>query len=421
VNDRSYHRGVALLAGLWAVVSTAALIFLEPEARGLSPFWHTIAISTAYLVPAVLWSYAIVSAYASATKARIRGTLSLAVNSGQCLPAILFFATATPYALAALLAVGVNVAYILASIRTARQDRPDRRWVAFTAAVGLEALLVMRAFHEPLLAACAGEVAIVAGLALLCCFGWRLPDARTSWRNVAVVVTVTIALASWLSFQGRMGGAKAARAEAAPKASAPAMGGPAKDRAAGVETIAGNTLPGVILWPEVSASTTLVAPLPVWTRVSQGVLQADTSIPFSGEYWMFEPPDRRPPPTSAVRRGNPTKVTFRTVDDNPLLMEAHQKLPTTVDPRCCAAVEMDIRNVDPHPGMIVLEMVLVDAESGKRASLGERVASGTTLRYEIPRGIGLRRFDEIAVLFHREPRPLGFSAKLAIERFRLAK
>jgi hypothetical protein len=177
VDHRSYHRGVAGLAAVWALVLTAAAVFLEPYAHTLrlSRFWQTIALSTAFLVPAVLWSLAAVAAYASATRSRAPWTFSLALNSGQCLPAILLFAKMTPYAVAALLAVGVNIAYVLSSIRTARQDRPDRRWVAFTAAVGFEALIVMRVFHEPLLAACAGEVAIVSGLALLCCFTGDCP------------------------------------------------------------------------------------------------------------------------------------------------------------------------------------------------------------------------------------------------------
>jgi hypothetical protein len=48
--------------------------------------------------------------------------VSVALNSGQCLPAIIFFSLVTPTGLAALLALGVNAAYVLACLIADPED-----------------------------------------------------------------------------------------------------------------------------------------------------------------------------------------------------------------------------------------------------------------------------------------------------------
>jgi hypothetical protein len=409
MNDRAYGRGVSMLAGVWAVIFTVAAILTEPMwlSAGISRFWLILILSVTWTVPAIVWTLVAVAARGADG---FRRMISLAVNSLLILPMVVIFSTAAPFAIAALLAAGVNLIYVLASTRPGGGRRP----LAFAAAAALEAGAALRLVGEPLLGVAVGAAGIAALVWLL-----PTPNARTSWRKSTASIAVALLIASWFAFTGRMAAAARAAEEDAKAAENPAQArrgsAPTPPRGEDSEGIGAGQFAGVILWPEVEPTTKLVAPLPVWTRASAGVMETPNSIPFSGEYWLFEPPHHRPPKESLVRRGKPTKVTFRSVDDQPLFMEAHQKLPMPVALRCCRAIEAEILNLDAHPGFVVLELFLVNGDA--RLSLGQLAARSRILRWEIPRAASMRQFDEIAIVFHREPLPLGFSAKLAIENF----
>lgn len=84
---------------------------------------------------------------------------------------------------------------------------------------------------------------------------------------------------------------------------------------------------GVILWPEEQAHITLVPPLPAMGRhLFQPNQPTPLSIPFYGVYWFYNPPDPRPPNSAVVMRRDPSERTFRSNDNAPLAMEAHQNL-----------------------------------------------------------------------------------------------
>lgn len=411
---------MTLLAAVWGLVATAGCLFAEPMLRGmqLPRFGGTLAIAALYVLPVCCWSLVVVWAYAAfARRKPPPGLVSIAINSGQCLPAILFFSIATPPAIAAVLALGVNAAYVLAFLIADPDDRPDRRTLAFFVALGFQAALCLRLLHEQMLAALGTAVGVVATLALLRSSGWHLPSARTSWRNSIASVAVAILLASWMAFTGRM--PMVAAAPVAKPAPRTGVGNSDTGDAAPMETIAVSALPGVILWPEVRNTTTLVAPLPVWNALTTGQLLSDVSIPFSGEYWIFEPPHRRPPPTSVLRRGTPLKLAFHTIDGNSLMMEAHQKLPVTVAMACCRAIEAQVRNEDTHRGVLLLELILVNG--ARSVSLGTVPVLGGRLVFPMPKSPPFAGFDEIGIVYHREPMPIGASARLAIERFVLVR
>jgi hypothetical protein len=84
--------------------------------------------------------------------------VSVALNSGQCLPAIISFSLVTPTGLAALLALGVNAAYVLAYLIADPEERPTRRTLAFAIAAGFQGALCLKMLREPILAALAIEV-----------------------------------------------------------------------------------------------------------------------------------------------------------------------------------------------------------------------------------------------------------------------
>ena len=191
--------------------------------------------------------------------------------------------------------------------------------------------------------------------------------------------------------------------------------------------------PGVILWPEVKPYATLIAPLPPTGKSwSTPANVQPMSIPFSGEYWMFRWPYARPPQNSYFQRGNPAALSFSTTDHRPMQMEARHKLEQTVDLRCCSRIQLVVRNADPYPGTVVLELVLLNSElpvSGAQSLGKAKVTSmpdirkdpvtpvSETLDFDMPAEPALEAFDEFKILFIRDRRRTDKSAKIAIDRF----
>lgn len=201
---------------------------------------------------------------------------------------------------------------------------------------------------------------------------------------------------------------------------------PRYEPAGDIGRVGDNEFPGVILWPEVTPETTLVAPILSGISFS-GHATRPLGIPFSGEYWMFRAPYTRPPYGSFFRRGSPASLAFATTDHVPLEMEAHHRLDQPIDPRCCRKIQVAIWNADHYPGTVALELVLID--TGRRGrpsqSLGTspvRSSPGSlpvreTLEFSIPTAPELRRFDEFEILFHRDRNKIDKSAHIEIERF----
>jgi hypothetical protein len=198
------------------------------------------------------------------------------------------------------------------------------------------------------------------------------------------------------------------------------------------ESFPTDSVPGVILWPEIRPVPTLIAPLPAGHgSVPRTTPQQPMSIPFSGEYWLYRWPYARPPHNSYLKRGNPAALSFRTTDHRPLQMEAHHKLDQAVDLRCCSQIQIAIRNSDRQAGSISLELVLLNTEVSpvRKQSLGtaavktvlEQARSGPgameTLQFAVPAESGLDEFNELQVIFVRDRERMDKSAKIAIERF----
>lgn len=177
---------------------------------------------------------------------------------------------------------------------------------------------------------------------------------------------------------------------------------------------------GAILRPEKPPHVTLILPVraqrPILPR-KPGVTQF--SIEFSGEYWIFPYMVRRAPPKSAmIERATPTAFNFTAVDRTALMMQARQKLTAAVDPRCCTAVEIDLRNEDKQPDTISVQVVL--AANKSRESLGTQVMPATAsshMSFPIPPSPQIAEFDEIDVQFHLAPQRIFRSANVAIDRF----
>ncbi len=158
-------------------------------------------------------------------------------------------------------------------------------------------------------------------------------------------------------------------------------------------------------------------------KPAPSTLTQPLDITFSGEYWMFLPRYRRPPPKSLVERGNPSKLSFST-NGGPMIMEAHQPLSTFVDPASCDKIQVVVLGPDMRRPL-ALELFLVDTETlDPLASerLGRRfvrnvpsVDTRDTLVFPCPAAPRLKRFNEIKMVLW-QPGPMNKSVKVEIER-----
>jgi hypothetical protein len=179
------------------------------------------------------------------------------------------------------------------------------------------------------------------------------------------------------------------------------------------------SFPGIVLFSEPKVSAKLTQPLPGWARTSLSNVPPEPSvIPFSGEYWMFRPPQTQPPKKSYTRWGSPTTLSFMTTDHATMAMEAHQKLEHSIDLSCCSEIQIAISNADRYPGTVTLELILID--NGSPQSLGTSPVPArpdALLRFPVPAGSAIRQFNELEVVFHRDRVRIDRSARIAIERF----
>jgi hypothetical protein len=321
------------------------------------------------------------------------------------------------------------------------------RLPALAVALCLEAGTVAVAVHYPLL----GAAWLCAGTALLTVFSLATGAADrgrppTLPRSL-VGILATMVLASLLSLGGARGGRQAedrrSLLETARAVLRQLFYGETPDRTGRgqaaprppdtADTGATGGFPGVILWPEIKPVTTLVAPLPVLgSNPFPGRPAQPLSIPFGGEYWMFRWPYARPPASSFFERGSPSKLAFSSTDHTPLQMEAHQKLETPIDLRCCSRIELEVVNADRFPGTLALELILLNTEPIRPLSLSlgsvpvvsrpdvsrdPVLAVRETLDFAVPAEPALDQFDELKIVFRRAGMRADKSARVSVDRF----
>jgi hypothetical protein len=188
---------------------------------------------------------------------------------------------------------------------------------------------------------------------------------------------------------------------------------------AGNVEIDDKSFPGIVLFSEPKPRAKLVEPMPGWQRSKLSSRPIEPSIiPFSGEYWMFRPPDTQPPKKSYSRWGSPVTLSFLTTDHATMTMEAHQKLEHPIDLSCCREIQIAISNADRYPGTVELELILVDhAASQSLGTIAVPTRSEALLNFPIPGGSAVRQFNELEVVFHRDRVRIDRSARISIERF----
>jgi hypothetical protein len=179
--------------------------------------------------------------------------------------------------------------------------------------------------------------------------------------------------------------------------------------------------PGVILRRVHKAkSMTLVVPRLNFSTESEKVTRPLT-IPFTGEYWMYQPPFIQPPRTSVVREGTPLELSFHTSNGTMLSMEARQRLGTPVELSCCGRLDVEIAQRGQFAELL-LKVTLTDSQTGRNLELGMEpvgLNASETLHYSIPSDGALKKFDEIRVVYRRRGMGYSKSISVAVEEFRL--
>ena len=181
------------------------------------------------------------------------------------------------------------------------------------------------------------------------------------------------------------------------------------------------SFPGVILWPETRPVTRIVAPLPRGNGT--GIAPARSySIPFDGQYLLYQWPLARPPASSILQRGNPAEYSYRTTNHGMLNMDAIQRFDDPVDFACCSRLRIEIWNADSYPGTVALEALADDRSLGREMVKSQPdlqkdpvVAVLEALDFAIPAGI--KPVTELKVVFRRAKERADKSARMSIERF----
>jgi len=202
--------------------------------------------------------------------------------------------------------------------------------------------------------------------------------------------------------------------------------------------LAGDSEPGVILRPKVMDHVTIVPPPPtrrVFDAKPSWRTTDPVSIPFYGAYWIFKASDKTLPAGAIDVRGDPDSLTFRTTDFSPISMEARQNFGSSIQLSCCGAIELVISNADRRPGTVRVELILTNTSLPGQPgqSLGVLPVDSTlhwfpgddrppvteVLSFRLPAQPAIQSFDEATIRFEmRSPRE-RFSAKIAVEKFRL--
>jgi len=315
------------------------------------------------------------------------------------------------------------------------------RAFAYAVALTVQTTAVAVVMGAPYLAA--ALLCLSAGLLTLLCSVVTAKRIRkpAGWLDSAWRTAITLILAIVLTVAGRVislhpgGPSSAEQAKPNELVTTVYQSPPRSTSGIGVSD---KGYPGVILWPKVKATENkLVAPPPFsLSNPLQPVPRTPSDLPFSGQYWMFKAPHVAPPRGSYFRRASPLGLSFSTTDQEPLSMKALQKLAHPLDLACCREIQLTISNQDRYPGTIALELLLIDTHAPGQPvqSLGTRAVLSRpsltpmelspipvteVLDFPVPPNSRIRQFDELQVLFHRDPFRWDRSARISLERFSL--
>jgi hypothetical protein len=263
-------------------------------------------------------------------------------------------------------------------------------------------------------------------------------EYRRSARRLLKVILPTVLLTMWALLDGV---AYRNHALAAQAAALRASDGSAKQKDKGHGGAGISGYESIILWP-IAEKKQIVAPIPIEDNLLAKGTKQPLVFRFDGDYWYFQPPDKRPGLRALRTHGTPLAVNIRANNSIPLVMEAHQRLGTPIPLARCGEIQIAIENRGQNAGAVALAVLLSDSsasgspsvylgqqsvvtsEPGQLPNLSASASSAASanevLRFFIPAGERkIRRFDEITVMFLSDLGPFEVGPQIAIEQFSL--
>ncbi len=246
--------------------------------------------------------------------------------------------------------------------------------------------------------------------------------ARPALRaSAAVLMAMLIVIPLLLARFARMNGGVETTAQAATRADA-ARGDPA------------DPYRGIVLFTVKDKSKEL-PPVPIERDLLRTGMKKPLVIRFDGSYWYFQAPEHGPGIHPHLAHGDPVAANIYSTGWVPLAMEAHQTLTQPVDLRSVGAMQVTVRNGDNRRGRVDMGVLLTDSSAPGKPSMylgTEPIVStepdrfafkarpvGDEVRFAIPERRGIRKFDEITVLFFPDAERVTLGARVGVEQFEL--
>jgi len=402
--------------GLLAAASIAILTTAPPAQPYTWPLLLAAAVFVTLLAP-ITCAFAMFLTYVALPKTGIALIIRRTSATAACFPPLIVFLQQrsiwAPF-VAAFLVWTILPAHVA----------PKVQWKKFVGALAASVLLQIGIVAD------LGEESLLSALAVglaAAPFLWRIRQERTL--RGPFKPAVTIAIAALLAILGLTHYLPFSSGSASEGSYAKSPGSGKKVNGASPGFSVGGKYRGVILLPEEEQHTLLVPPLPMMGRDPFVHHKNPIGIPFYGVYWFFQYPDKGPNEDAYRVKGTPDKVTFRSADNTPLTMEAHQNLGRLIDVSACSGIDIAIRNAetdirkdDIFSGSLSMELILVNTQEEGHfyQRLGRIPVSEQkfqTLSFKIPPASAIQQFDELTIRFPRTSSRVTRSAKIAIERF----
>ena len=362
----------------------------------------------------------------------ITASLRASVAGAWFAPAIILLSTLSPVGFFGSLVIIVNTSRLLILNWMPVQPVSPKRearwnpWPAIGAALVFQAGVVALVWKYPLPGAALFALSSAIVTALAVTRSGSKPERPSPMPPSTFSVALTIILAAAFStaslkfsdYASGIGGGPSDAGTSAPSAdTATELAEPDPSTYA----VGSGGFPGVILMPVKKPKSTVLV-VPRLNLLKEGEPKTrPLSIPFTGEYWMYQPPFIQPPSRSIRRRGTPLELSFHTNNGSTMSMEARQKLANPIELRCCGSLEIEVA-FRYAVGELRLGVTLIDSQARERVELGTGPVGPEmtqTLRYKIPSGSEGRKVDEIRILYDRPRSDMSRSSNLAVERFLL--
>jgi hypothetical protein len=127
----------------------------------------------------------------------------------------------------------------------------------------------------------------------------------------------------------------------------------AKNEAGNTQPQAGANSTGgyesVILWPY-RAKRQIIPPVVLQKELLAPGTMHPLMIRFTGPYWFVQPPHSTPGPGAHRAHGTPRGVGIASINQIPLVMQAHQYLSAPIHTARCQEIEVEIENSDNKAG-----------------------------------------------------------------------